>query len=547
MFKRNTTLPLIGDKSTPLSADSKRIADKALHGIIEPFPKYPDIKFSSNFDWTHKEPELETSYQLYLQNLRVVGTLLAVYEHNHDPALFKVCSEIVNSWIAFVQSGGETKMTWYDHAVGARARVLMQYLCIADEMAFDVEEDEVIEMLHKHAEVLSDDSLHRMNNHGIMMDMALISIGLGMGDRGYFYHGLGRVTSIFWQTFSETGMHQENSPEYHSMVLRMYRELESFLNRNDESLGEGVLAKLSMIQEYLPKIVLPNQTIPGIGDSSAKKTNLTPNWENFHDSMSGFTALKDEKSETYLAFVAGYSATAHKHSDDLSVLLNYKNQDFFVDSGKYNYGKNKYRSYVVSWSAHSSFTPNRAYTRPADNRYSRVIATDKYLETSHFSLVSGYNHGFDGARLRRTVYQLTDSAGVLINDVGSSEIDMEEEWTQRFTLPPEAVATVQPDGVVTISNQGVEITLRWIEGDPNLEVVEGSTSGSRVTAVISPSTKKAVPTTQLVYHHPKSRALDSTLLIELGAGHPTRVQPLQDFFEVLLNGQRVTLPRFRTA
>ena len=110
MFEKSAVMPLIGDSSSKLNKDIKRIASKALDNTIEPFPGYPDIQFGTTFNWEHLEPQLETTYQLYLQNLRVVGTLLAVYENSEDRALLNKASEIVNSWLDYVEAGGETEM-----------------------------------------------------------------------------------------------------------------------------------------------------------------------------------------------------------------------------------------------------------------------------------------------------------------------------------------------------------------------------------------------------------------------------------------------------
>src|SRR5699024_9817505 len=102
----------------------------------------------------HQEPELSTSYSLYLQNLRVVGTMLAVFEHTRDEKLLDKCDQIVLSWMEFVEAGGEVEMTWYDHAVGARCRVLTQYLSISEEMNRPYDKARFTAMLEKHAEIL---------------------------------------------------------------------------------------------------------------------------------------------------------------------------------------------------------------------------------------------------------------------------------------------------------------------------------------------------------------------------------------------------------
>ena len=513
MFPKSAVFPLIGDAKTKINGDLQRIADKALRNIIEPFPKYPDIAFGANFNWDHQEPELATSYSLYLQNLRVVGTLLAVYEHSKNTALLDKCDEILQSWLNYVEAGGQTEMTWYDHAVGARCRVLTQYLAICEEVGRSYDKKRFTSILEKHATILMDDSHHRMNNHGIMMDNALISLGIGLQRMDFFYHGMERVKAIFWQTFSETGMHQENSPEYHSMVQRMFNELELFLKANGFSLGKDVLRKLQVVSLHRKRLVKPDGKIPAIGDSSHRAAESTYNWDSFHDQMSGFSILKEEQLELYLAFICGFSATAHKHSDDLSVILNYGKKDFFVDAGKYNYGKNRFRSFVVSRVAHSSFTVDRSYKRDPENRYTKQIATDHFLDSKLYSLASGYNLGYDAAALRRSVYVIPEQSLIVINDQGQNLENRRENWQQRFTLSPQATARLLNENTIEVTNGDKTIYLKWnSKSRPLIEVIDKSDG----KVFVSENTKSTTPTSQIVISHASSTEFDGVISISLG-------------------------------
>lgn len=546
MFNESAVLPLIGGRESKPSSVQKRIADKALNNIIEPFPNYADIRFGPRFDWEHKEPGIETSYQLYLQNLRVVGTLLAEYARSSNGAYLDKSEEIVLSWLSYIEEGNSTEMTWYDHAVGARSRVLMQFLCYMDAAGRYVDKQRFLSLLERHADLLMDDSLHRMNNHGLMMDMALISMGLGLERMDYVFHGLGRAESIFWQTFSETGMHQENSPEYHNMVLRMYRELEAFLTSNGLTLGADVLRKLDFATTHMARIAKPDGKVPAIGDTGSQRKLGTFNWDSFHDSMSGFSVLKSEECKTYLAFICGYSAKAHKHADDLSVLLNYEGRDFFVDSGKYNYGKNKLRSFVVSYRAHSSFTPGRAYIRPEDNRYSRAISTDHFLDTSRFKVASGHNYGFKNANLRRSVYLVPGLSALVIHDRGESSAN--EEWTHRFVLAPGVEVTELGPGRVKLTSGASVVVLEWVGADlPSLEVENGAIGRSSAKAVISQATNRATKTKHLVFKSKAGASLDSSLLIHLGNEGFARLSDCGDYFEIAnTHGGEVTqIPKFQ--
>ncbi|WP_213810065.1 heparinase II/III family protein [Jeotgalicoccus sp. WY2] len=121
-LNENNVFPLL-----ETSNNTKRIAEKALNNIIEPFPKFDDIEFKKDFDWEYKHPKVETSYQLYLQNLRVVNELLNQYRETANDEFIIKSKEIIESWFDYIDAGNETKMTWYDHAIGARSQVLIDF------------------------------------------------------------------------------------------------------------------------------------------------------------------------------------------------------------------------------------------------------------------------------------------------------------------------------------------------------------------------------------------------------------------------------------
>lgn len=515
MFQRSTILPLIGDSKSKLSNANLAIADKALENIIIPFQGYPEIKFSENFNWNHKEKNLESSYQLYLQSLRVPAILLAAFEKTGNQAYLSKAEEIIHSWIHYLRTGSPHEMLWYDHAIGARVRVLLQYLVISAEQNHPIDISLYLGLLEQHAAALMDDTIHKMNNHGIMMDMALISLGLCLEQPEFLYKGLLRIENIFWQTFSETGMHQENSPAYHSMVFRLYRDLEKYLDANEIELGHGFRSKLNSISEYFSKIVRPNKTIPAIGDTSGSSDPISAdiNWDNFHDPTGGFTVLKNKENQLYLSFVAGFSTTVHKHADDLSITLSQGLTDFFVDAGMYNYGNSRYRSFVVSHKAHSSFGIDRPYSRLADNHYTKRIATDKFLETSEYSLVSGYNSGYEQAFLRRSLYLMHRVPSLLIHDSASTESELGESWTQRFTLHPTATAELVNPSTVKVTNQGKSIYLSWILSKPTLEIIKGDVSAETLSALVSLKSHNITETHQVVSTYNKSKSVDSLVVL----------------------------------
>jgi hypothetical protein len=396
--------------------------------------------------------------------------------------------------------------------------------------------------LVKHANLLMDDSIHRVNNHGLMVDHALISAGLVLGDDSYVFNGIGRARSIFWQSFSPRGVHQENSPEYHRMVSRMFRELEEYLSRNGLGLGEDVLSMFEPIDRYLATLAKPDRRVPAIGDSSAGIVADDVLWGSFNDESSGVTVIKSRLNQLYLAFIAGYSLLVHKHSDDLSVILSSGRSEFFVEAGKYNYGTNKFRRYVVSGRAHSAFSLARGYDKSRDNKVTRLIATDHFLDAIDYTVVSGYNAGYDGAILRRTIYYIEKENLIYIRDQGKSNHES-EVWRQRFNLHQAVDVEQVGTSAMQLTNSDEMLYVEFLGGG-SVSVVEPEMDSKWVRAVNSPSAGKVVATRQLLCEHAGLARFDAGILIAVG--EPTEVQIEESSFGTRLSvrGQEYLLPRF---
>ena len=529
---------------SPRGAYTPRIAAKALDGMIEPFPGYPDMPFDEEFDWEHEEPGLVQTYQLYLHNLKVVNELLHEYWLTQDRRYVKQAERIVSSWLAYIDSGRTTAMTWTDHGIAGRARVLIYHAYSCRHAGVPADQKRLAEAVRQHAELLMSDEKHGMNNHGIMMDHALICCGFVLDDPVYVLQGLGRVRAIFWQTYSHRGVHQENSPEYHRMVTGMFWRLEAYLAENGQTLGKRVLDALQRADEYFAVLAKPDGRIPQFGDTTSDTISASEiRWGSFHDELSGTTIIKNREQRSHLGFICGLSSRTHKHADDLSIILSSQGVDFLVDAGKYNYGNNKFRRYIISNKAHSSFALGRNYTRPADNTMTRRIATDHFLDTRLFTVVSGYIATYEDAFLRRTVYAIPSEDLVLIRDEGITQRE-EEVWYQRFNLHATVETQRVDESAVRLTRDGVSVLLRT---DPHMsiEVLHGNPQSSWPKAVNSPRGGKAVPTRQIISTRRGGDLLDAVTSISLTGSERTITTACGDgIFRVTADGREYQLPEF---
>lgn len=58
----------------------------------------------------------------------------------------------------------------------------------------------------------------------------------------------------------------ENSPDYHSMVQKLFLTTEQFLNENNATLGQDRTEKLELTKYYFALTLQPDKSLSAIGD-----------------------------------------------------------------------------------------------------------------------------------------------------------------------------------------------------------------------------------------------------------------------------------------
>ncbi len=493
-IKSEDVLPLLKrDKQ------SVRIAKKALKNEIEPFPKFDSVPFHDQFDWDVTNEKYGHSYQLYIQSLRVVSTLLLEYEKTKNISYLEQAKVLVESWMDYADGDTNSEMIWYDHPTANRAQTLIHFLYLAREH-FELSGARYGNELERHVEVMSDPAIYNYNNHSLMMDRALIIIGRILNKDKYVQLGISRAVETFWYSFSAKGIHLENSPSYHGMVVRIYDELESYLNKFDHTLGETILKYLDKARDYYSVIAKPDYELPELGDSSGGKVK-TKRYENVFDYELGLVVMQYEHPvPVYTTFISGMSSATHKHADDLSLTLSYGNDDILVDAGRFNYSKHKKRSYMTSAPAHSTLIiDGEKYERDANNRFTREIDVTSYFENQTYTVAKGKNEAFDTSKLYRTVVQLKDYPIIFIFDRAQTTDKM---LVQNFNLYHEVeIVTHDEDRVVLKLKSGQLASLHQLKTTDSYEVLKASNEVP-IQAINTSSFGNTVDTHQLRYKAP---------------------------------------------
>ncbi|WP_062108567.1 alginate lyase family protein [Bacillus niameyensis] len=476
------------------------------------------LDFSNGIDWDYKHYVSSNTYQLYLHSLMPISYLGNAFEATNDTIYLKKAIKIVKDWLEFDSNDKDNKFIWYDHTSAYRTHNLIYlFLCLK---RINLPFPDLDELIIKHAEFLYKDTYYRKNNHGIMMDRALIQAGVVFNypnADNWKNKGLFRLKDNFYSSYSSKGVHLENSPEYHLVVERLFHSIEDFLNKYDLTLGKEIIGKFKLIAEYYSFILKPDGYLPMIGDSSHKKLNRKEKkYTSFFDLEAGISILQAKNNQspinsTWLSFVCGYSTLTHKHFDDLSINLFYNGHDIFVDSGKHSYGSSPERGYVRSARAHNTIViNNKNYVHPDPEVVKDRISITAFSSNRTYDYVKGINLGYEGTSIERAICFIKPNVLIILDKVSSKTV---QKCSQFFTLSPKVKIVKEGINHTVLKSQNDEVHIEQLIAPDKLTIHKGNTE--KPNAVVSETFSKLSKTHKLEYMA-KNNKVHFLTLIRLG-------------------------------
>lgn len=303
-------------------------------------------------DWAN-DPFSDRNWCFQLHAWRMNAPLLKAYHATGDRALLRQAFNYAHDWWTFYKQGRKTPFTWKDMAVGLRAMQIAFFLQEVKRGLLILTTSEATALNHlarRHYARLSREPSLRLNNHGLFQayGLKLLSEVLGTND------GIadGFLRKIILSQFTESGVHKENSPEYHLMVTtllkrftragRLPADLEELL-RKAERAGRAMINGAG-------HLVQAGDTSVRTGRGRKASEALA-----IHDlSSSGYVMVR--RRQTSLFFTGMAHSYTHKHADELSFELVHEGNYLFIDPGKYAYENDHWRRYVVSAEAHNTIS-----------------------------------------------------------------------------------------------------------------------------------------------------------------------------------------------
>jgi len=325
-------------------------------------------------------------------------------------------------------------------------------LCVLDEIFEQV--------IKKHCHWIKDKKYYKENhNHGFNQDIALYVSAIVyhryFNDHTFLEYKDQAKKRIFVQLdylINEDGTFKEQSLEGAYLLFVRLVQFYHFMLEHDreDQLNAFIRNKLNNLLVFLYVLVEPKGLLPPIGDSNYFSINVNQIKE-YEDRVADyFDYLIEEgragKSLTYLdvffpmgnyfvsvnknilyphftklIFYCAFHSTIHKHHDDLSFLLYYKNLLIFIDGGKYNYQyDNFYRQAVTSVYAHNTICVDK-HNYLIDEININKSGITNVSKVDDIILISGISCLYENVLIRRDLLYVKNDSLYIIDQIESNQ------------------------------------------------------------------------------------------------------------------------------
>jgi len=401
-----------------------------------------------------------------------------------------------------------TGYLWNDLAIAARIGVLTEFwrLYRHHPVYQPAVAKAVLEQVDRSAKLLSKEGLFTFNtNHGVMQNLALLHVMVAFpmlpDARHYMELGLARLRDQipFW--IDQEGVVLEHSAEYQAWGLQSMAMVCRYLTLLHLTIPEEWRWKLERAEQVVAALRRPDETMPTFGDTDGASDNGGPLVAVF-DSQGRCVTLRQRPNwvparSVSLYAVAGeavwwdgladwpngknlrqsviqwsyYPGHAHKHADEMSVLMWAGGQLWWTNVGYWQY-QMAGRSETESW-----YGGNAPHLVQESAKSARSTSLLSFGWSEHLGVVDLERRGPGEYVARRQVVHVRPDVWLIVDHVtGNGTVKTTTAWT---TSPDVGLEQGKIPGSYVLAARRRPIGLRtFIFGSPTpvIEEFEGSPS-----------------------------------------------------------------------
>jgi hypothetical protein len=403
------------------------------------------------------------SWQLALASFKIPDILLTAYEATRREEFLVMAKEVIIAWASYERRTWFPKgYLWNDHAVAARIPVIIKfwrhYRNHADfnpRVAKDI-----LQMVARSGRLLAKPSHFRFaTNHGIIQNLALLEIYLAFSflpdSVAHKRQAIERLTEQIDFIVNDKGVVLEHSAGYQRLVLALMGKMLSYLKLMNLQIPLEWIAKYKNGIDFYAQIARPDGSLPVYGDTRSTKDYYLYLLDLLHPKQTKLVEFNNErfiKRPFSLYLVAGYSVwwnglqelpyqnnstsyqtlvawsyfpgRAHKHADEMSVLVWAKGRNWWTNTGFWAYGTTE-RVQAVSWAG--SNAPHLISESTWSIRHTRLVS---YVWSDKFAAIELERTGPEGYVARRQVIKPYSNLWIVLdNTIGAEDQKTTTTWT----------------------------------------------------------------------------------------------------------------------
>ena len=488
------------------------------------------IELPSDLTWA-EDPFNDRNWKFWFQNWKFADCLIDGYIAFQDPWYLQRMKWLVSDWWEdnFKEKPPSKEFSWNDHTIPIRMHHMIEiFEFIRRNNALDDSYLKVaLRSIYWHARILAEEEAlyFKNHNHGLDQSIKLFEVSQLFPEftlsSSWEEISRKRLKNEISFALTTEGIHKENSPGYHAWVSTYCANVNEFsqhytgksiIKTNNKKLQDGGL-------KFITTITRPDNTLPQIGDTSPKSdiNILYPlqkklSWYPYYEYVksngkrgekpletttifkeSGYFIYRDKwddpgKNDAFhLILKCGFLAKGHRHNDDGNILLYAFGEDWLIDAGIYGYQYNKYRTYVVSPSAHNISFPYSTKLKHAvgsnkittlKTRFSQYKDNWGLIEsnTTHALCES---HMFNGFTYNRTLDITGEHSFTLRDKLTSDNPSGDDSYMTLFKVPDNKdvyINTNKKTVLVLNTAKDAALKIHYFTDFPKIELHRGEES-----------------------------------------------------------------------
>ncbi|MDO5617800.1 heparinase II/III domain-containing protein [Kocuria sp.] len=422
------------------SKDEARLVRNLLNGSLRMSP-HKAWQLPKTPTWT-EDPFDDFNWQFQFHMLRWLDPLRRAGLKGNDDAR-AMWEHYARSWIEANPPGeSKSKWAWVDMTDGIRAQELCFGLPLVGEQPW------LVDSLEQHGEWLADPEHLQPGNHGMHQLNGLFVVGAVLQDQKFLDRAVSGIGEFLRAAWDQQGMNAEGAITYHRQNLTWWEDTLRRFDLEQIDRPEGA-ERLILVPEILAHETSPLGRFARIGDTDGSSPSLIEHPYTSYVTSQGrrgtppasTTAVYDAgyayvrsgwgqgerafSDETYLTVLFGAQNKQHGHMDGTSLTCATRGVQWLDDQGRFHYGRDATRRYVVSRAAHNLLV------LPSESpRKARSVALEKHQETESYVDFLLTDPSYDDVTIQRRVIYLKhwDLTAVLDTVQAEKSVQVEQRW-----------------------------------------------------------------------------------------------------------------------